>query len=658
MAEKTYDFIVVGSGGGGATIAWMLAKAGASVLILEQGEDLFNRLQDSKQDKPELGSFNTAPHNEYQYRWRRPDFKRRPRGDYNTFRRQANESARPFKNGWTGSVVGGGGVVWGTWAFRPLPIDLRLGSHYKNTSHFDTLASQGYSVADWPVPYADFEPFFNVAEALLGVSGDRGAMTASIASSPWFHALAKKDKDFLGHGPPTQWNWLDYPCPAFSRTPVGEAVWWGLNAAKMTPCPLPSAIVSPRNAGKYSTRDAIAKVMNGWDINQRPEFWRQKADDLWSDRQRQICNMCGYCGEFICWGKEEPPKGGSEMILELKKNNVEIRAQAKAFEVIHDEKKKRVTGVRYLDLSNPDKPVTKDVLVSTDGKVILSCGAVQSARLLFMSGPSRGLGNHSGHLGRHATFHLFGLSAKAVFKKNFSGLLHGNLGHTGNVTSFSPYFLRNAAVKEDHPNAWLKAGTLTSTAKKNPLENALEKVEEGHGDALLKKMDEYSRTVEMRLTGDDLPMARNRVDLDPNYVDEYGIPVARITRDFGENELQMFEVAKAEMKRAFDPLAGALESPARASNALVDLIGDHQMGTCRMGFRPEDSVLDADCRVWETHNLYVVDSSFMPTGFGLNPMVTVVANALRVGSKLVAEFKNGGVTHPEVATVSRRRRSS
>ena len=170
-------------------------------------------------------------------------------------------------------------------------------------------------------------------------------------------------------------------------------------------------------------------------------------------------------------------------------------------------------------------------------------------------------------------------------------------------------------------------------------------------------MEEYSRTIELRLTADDLPMARNRVDLDPHYVDEYGIPVARITRDFGENELQMFEAGKAEMKRVLEPLAGAMESPARASNALVDLFGDHQMGTCRMGFRPEDSVLDADCRVWETHNLYVVDSSFMPTGFGLNPMVTVVANALRVGSKLAGEFTKGGVPHPKVATDSRRRRS-
>ncbi len=65
------------------------------------------------------------------------------------------------------------------------------------------------------------------------------------------------------------------------------------------------------------------------------------------------------------------------------------------------------------------------------------------------------------------------------------------------------------------------------------------------------------------------------------------------------------------------------------------------MGTCRMGDDPASSVVDRFCRLHEAPNVFVVDSSVFPTGFGLNPMVTVVANALRVGTWIVEESRQG-----------------
>jgi choline dehydrogenase-like flavoprotein len=635
--KKTYDFVVVGSGGGGATIAWLLARSGASVCVIEQGEDLKRRLMDSGKNHPLNPVFNRGSHDEYQYRWRRPDFKRRPRGDYNTFRRTERGTARPFKNGWTGSVLGGGGVIWGTWSFRPLPVDLRLKSHYRTMGSLEYLASNGYTVEDWPVTNKEFEPYFNVAETLLGVSGDKNAMLNSIRASTWFQELSKVDA--RGFPDPSTLKWADYPCLPFPRTPVGEFVWRSMEAAGMTPSPLPSAIVSPAEAQPFRTREKLQSVLSQWG-DSAPQFWKQPVADLWSERQRQICTMCGYCGEFICWGKE-PPKGGmrgstiDELydIQKVRRTDVEIVTFAKAVEIVYDARRRRATGVRFLRIDKPDAPKLDVVHGRT---VIVSCGAVQSPRLLFLSGPSRGLGNHSGQLGRHATFHLFGLSGKAVLNTDFTGLLWANLGHTGNVTSFAPYFLKNDMVKDGHATRWVKAGTVTSTAKKNPLENALEKSETSIGGDLTKRMQDYNRTVEVRLTGDDLPMSANRVDLDPAHVDEYGVPVARITRNFGVNELLMFDLARGMLESLFVKYKHQLVNQrSDFSPAIVDLIGDHQMGTCRMGDDPDRSVLDRNCRVWETENVYVVDSSFMPTGLGLNPMVTVVANALRVGTWLV-----------------------
>jgi choline dehydrogenase-like flavoprotein len=61
----------------------------------------------------------------------------------------------------------------------------------------------------------------------------------------------------------------------------------------------------------------------------------------------------------------------------------------------------------------------------------------------------------------------------------------------------------------------------------------------------------------------------------------------------------------------------------------------HQAGTCRFGSDPADSVLDTDCRAHEVDNLYVVDTSFFPSIGAVNPALTAMANAVRVGDHLL-----------------------
>jgi choline dehydrogenase-like flavoprotein len=144
--------------------------------------------------------------------------------------------------------------------------------------------------------------------------------------------------------------------------------------------------------------------------------------------------------------------------------NASIRPNAKAIEVIFDEKTKRTSGVAYLDLTNPDDPKLEYANASF---VIVSCGAVQTARLLLLSGPSAGLGNSSNQLGANATFHVFGFGVRITLAEKFQGLLHRELGPTGNTTTFATYSWGTGQV-----TTWIKGGHLTSAAKKNPLEDA------------------------------------------------------------------------------------------------------------------------------------------------------------------------------------------
>lgn len=641
---KNPNFVVVGSGGGGGTIAWLLAKAGFSVVLLEQGRDIAKEeFEPPKkiQDLTDPLGFDRRPHDEFKYRVKRPDAKRRLRGDYNTFRRREKNQARPFRNGWTGSVLGGGSVIWGTWAFRALPIDFALKTMFEKLGQARELVNWGYTVEDWPVGINEIEPFYNVAEALLAVSGDSKSVVAGVKATPWYRELSKLEW-FGKYFPEKDWERrMDYPCEAYPQTPVGHFVHRCMEAKNLLPVQLPTGIVKPGVTG-FLTRDALARAL---DHGKPGEFWNQSASELWSDRARLACTMCGYCGEYLCWGGARAlqegalvpggPKSGSHSTVlqeleDMRKAGaaVEIRCNAKVFEVLYDDRQQRATGVRYLDVTDPEKPILHKQRAES---VIISCGAVQSARLLHMSGPAYGLGNRHDQLGRHATFHLFGLAAKATLNAKFQGKLHGEFGFTGNVTSFVPYL-----VRERESSRWLKAGTLTSAAKKNPLENLTDKAEKKYGHDLLKELDIHSRSLEIRLTADDLPMHRNRVDLDSTHVDEYGFPVARITREVGEHEARMYAAMVPELQQIFNGQKGAIEK-AIISPHIADLIGDHQMGTCRMGNDPRYSVVDRYCRLHEAQNVFVIDSSFMPTGFGLNPMVTVVANALRVGTWIVEQ---------------------
>jgi len=158
MATEKTDVVIVGAGAAGGILAAELSKAGMKVIALERG--------------PRLTTEDFTPHDELRYFQRldlRPNVKRQPI----TWRPNANARAFPVPRQDYGNQAGGGTVHYGSVSWRMHEDDFRARSH--------TIARYGVSaipadssLADWPLSYADLEPYYDQAEYELGVSGKAG----------------------------------------------------------------------------------------------------------------------------------------------------------------------------------------------------------------------------------------------------------------------------------------------------------------------------------------------------------------------------------------------------------------------------------------------------------------------------------------------------
>jgi choline dehydrogenase-like flavoprotein len=109
--------------------------------------------------------------------------------------------------------------------------------------------------------------------------------------------------------------------------------------------------------------------------------------------------------------------------------------------------------------------------------------------------------------------------------------------------------------------------------------------------------------------------------------DQYGLPIARVTFSYGDND-------KALVKHAIEQMTRAMEAvDAREIWCEPDDTA-HLNGTARMGDDPASSVVNADCRSWDIPNLWICDGSVFPTVGGVNPSLTIQAIACRTGDRI------------------------
>jgi choline dehydrogenase-like flavoprotein len=149
---------------------------------------------------------------------------------------------------------------------------------------------------------------------------------------------------------------------------------------------------------------------------------------------------------------------------------------------------------------------------------------------------------------------------------------------------------------------------------------------EGHwGQALREYMRDYNHWTLLGVLCELLPLPENRVTL-ASEVDDHGMPVANFTYSLCENDKANVAYATKVMETIWQH-AGAQDT------LKIDRYA-HLVGGCRMGFTPEDGVVDSTHRIWESPNVFVADGSVMPTEGAANPALAIMALSDRLATLL------------------------
>ena len=138
-----------------------------------------------------------------------------------------------------------------------------------------------------------------------------------------------------------------------------------------------------------------------------------------------------------------------------------------------------------------------------------------------------------------------------------------------------------------------------------------------------------------------LPYHENKISLDKNKKDKWGLPVLAMDAELKENELKMRKAMKDEAVAMME--ASGVKNIASWDNGHEIGDGIHEMGTARMGNDPKTSVLNKWNQVWDAQNVFVTDGAFMVSSACQNPSLTYMAMTARAANHAVEELKKGNI---------------
>lgn len=372
-----------------------------------------------------------------------------------------------------------------------------------------------------------------------------------------------------------------------------------------------------------------------------------------STTERGVCFYCAQCGRNCSVAKADFSSTNVLIYPALKTGNVDVIANAMAREVLTN-KEGLATGVSYVNKEDLNE-------YQVMGKVvILAASACESSRLLLNSKSPRhpnGLANSSNVVGKYL-HDSTGAALGGVIPKLFGRKKYNEDG-VGGMHVYSPWWLDNKKLdfpRGYHIEYWGGMGQPAYGFGMNiQMMNGKyavagkQKEAGGYGASLKEDMRYfYGANVGMAGRGEAIPLESNYCAIDPDVVDQYGIPVLKFHVKWSDHEIRQAKHMKETFKEIMHNMGAiitwggddgpennyGLESPGKII---------HEAGTARMGNDPKRSALNKYNQAHDCKNLFVVDGAAFVSQADKNITWTILALSMRASEYIVSELKKGNL---------------
>lgn len=308
--------------------------------------------------------------------------------------------------------------------------------------------------------------------------------------------------------------------------------------------------------------------------------------------------------------------------------NMHLRPNSIAYEIVYDDALKRATGVKVIDSNTKEKFFFK-------ADIIFNCASALASTAIMMQSKSErfpnGLGNDSGELGHNLMDHHYSVGASAEvdgFDDKYYKGRHPN----------GFYIPRFKNLDEDKTKAknYVRGFGYQGGASRTGWERMVSELSYGKSlkDELLKP---GPWRIGMTGFGEGLPYHENKMTLDYDKLDDWGLPTITFDAEIKQNELNMREDMR-DQAVAMLKAAGYKNVRGHLGKAYLGAC-IHEMGTARMGRDPKTSVLNENNQVHTVPNVYMTDGACMTSSACQNPSLTYMALTARAAEHAVKEFK-------------------
>ena len=307
--------------------------------------------------------------------------------------------------------------------------------------------------------------------------------------------------------------------------------------------------------------------------------------------------------------------------------NLTLRPNSIVHEILFDKDKRKATGVRVIDT------ITKEDIVF-EAKVIFCCAsAIASTSILMNSAKDvfpDGLGSTSGELGHNVMDHHFRCGANAEVEGYDDKYYKGR-----RPTGFYIMRFRNVD-KASERKEYVRGFGYQGQASRGNWQHAVKEL--GIGEDLKAAMQVPGPwSVGMTAFAETLPYHENRIVLDRENLDQWGLPTVIFDVEFKENEKRMRQDMMNDAAEMLE--ASGFKNVNTYDNKSWPGLGIHEMGTARMGKDPRTSVLNKWNQVWDAPNVFVTDGACMTSASCVNPSLTYMALTARAADYAVSELK-------------------